>query len=133
MASRVTGGRAARAFVARAKAAQRAAPDQVAVGFFPDQEYPDGQKVAQVAIVAEFGAGDQPEAPFFRQAIATSKRTVGAMTQAALRGSRGRMALTDAEALAAGRAVADQVSDSIKAHDLVDTGQLQRSPDARIE
>ena len=64
------GGRAAQAVHRRkAKAAQRAAPEQVSVGFFPDQKYDDGTPVATVAVVNEFGSDNaRKESAFSRTA-----------------------------------------------------------------
>ena len=133
MASRVQGGRAAQAFIRKAKAAQRAAPESVAVGYFPDQRYPDNTPVATVAVVNEFGSDNRKESAFFRKAMAQAKSPVRASVKASLRGSRGTMALSDAQAIAAGNVMAEKIKQSVAAEGLVDTGQLQRSPDARVE
>ena len=52
------------------KKAEEARRSKVKVGFFSSARYEDGQPVAEVAAIQEFGGGNVPERPFFRQAIA---------------------------------------------------------------
>ena len=66
----IKGGAKMRAVLDRAEKAKSARKKQIKVGFFSDAEYPDGTKVAAVAAINEYGLGDNPERPFFRQSIA---------------------------------------------------------------
>ena len=52
------------------KKAEEARRSKVKVGFFSTARYDDGQPVAEVAALQEFGGGNVPERPFFRQSIA---------------------------------------------------------------
>ena len=89
--SRTLGGDRLKRFLSQAKAKQAKAVRNVEVGFFETARYPPvrsgkGQKgraqvphpVALVAAWNEYGnRGGVPERPFFRRAIAASKRGVG--------------------------------------------------------
>lgn len=48
----------------------------VETGFFEDAKYDDGTPVAGVAAAHEFGDGDLPERPFFRQANEEAKASL---------------------------------------------------------
>lgn len=51
----------------------------VSVGFLKDASYPNGESVAEIAGVNEFGnpANNQPPRPFFRRMVADKKSTWG--------------------------------------------------------
>lgn len=55
--------------------AERMGGGEVAVGFMEGATYPDGTPVAAVAFWNEFGKGEQPARPFFRQMIAAESPT----------------------------------------------------------
>lgn len=59
----------------RIKQAKKMKGMKLEVGFFETATYPDGAKVAEVAVSNEFGvpSRNQPPRPFFRQAIANNK------------------------------------------------------------
>ena len=84
----VKGGAAAKQFILQAKRAQRGAVDELQVGFFATAKYPDGTPVTNVAVWNEFGTGSIPERPFFRQALAGAKRSIGPMIRASLDGRK---------------------------------------------
>ena len=66
---RTTGGKKLEAALKKAEAARKT---KVRVGFFSTAKYEDGQPVAEIAAIQEFGAPGAgiPERPFFRQSIA---------------------------------------------------------------
>ena len=105
MASRVQGGRAAQAFIRRAKAAQRAAPESVAVGYFPDQRISRwNDTCCHRSGRPRIRQGEACQStPFFRQgASPQSKRQMSVPNvKAASEGrprNHGAMALSDAQA-----------------------------------
>ena len=55
------------AFIKRAKAAKGV--EEVEVGFYSSDRYPDGKAASDVALFQEFGTENTPERPFFRIAI----------------------------------------------------------------
>ena len=132
--AKVTGGRKAQQFVARAKAAQRSAPKSLQVGFFETDRYDDGNAaVALVAFVHEFGSGEIPESAFFRQSLAGLRQELAPMMRAAVRGRGAEMVVDHAAATRAAAIIEDRIRSSIDAHDLRDTGQLRASVDHRID
>ena len=64
---KTSGGAKLKAVLAKAEEARK---KQVKVGFLSDAKYDDGKSVAAIAAIQEFGRGNVPERPFFRQAIA---------------------------------------------------------------
>ena len=68
----IRGGAKLKRFIRTAKRAKSVRA--VEVGFFETAKYPDGTPVAAVAAWNEFGHGEVPERPFFRNAIAGSKK-----------------------------------------------------------
>ena len=71
------------------------------VGWFASAKYPEGQQVAYIASIHEFGAGPIPPRPFFRPTIATQRE---AWRESLARG---------AKAIADGRLTAAQVLDAV--------------------
>ena len=66
--AKITGGKKLAEVMKKAEESRRAS---VRVGFFSTAKYEDGQPVAEVAALDEFGVpGHTPERPFFRQSIA---------------------------------------------------------------
>ena len=110
--ARVKGGRAAKQFILQAKRAQRGAVEELQVGFFDTSKYPDGTPVTNVAVINEFGGGNVPERPFFRQALAQSKRSIGPMIRASLDDGR-KMAMDRQAAGRVGEFMKDRIQTSI--------------------
>ena len=109
--ARVKGGQKAKQFILQAKRAQRGAVDELQVGFFSTSKYPNGQAVTNVAVWNEFGTGSIPERPFFRQAIAGAKRSIGPMIRASLDGRK--MAMDRQAAGRIGEFMKDRIQTSI--------------------
>ena len=68
---KVTGGKKLEKIL-KAAEANKNKKTKVKVGFFSDAKYEDGESIANVAAIQEFGAQGQgiPERPFFRKSIA---------------------------------------------------------------
>ena len=68
-----SGGHKIREIMDRAERQRRA---RLKVGIFSDSEYEDGEKVANVGAIQEFGSPEAhiPERPYFRQAVAEIER-----------------------------------------------------------
>ena len=129
---KVTGGRRSRAFVRQQKTAMQRGVRQIVVGFLEGSTYDDGTHTALVALVAEYGAGNQPETPFFRQALAEVKGDLGPIMESMLRG-RSTMTIGHADAVAIAEHIEKKISASITRSGLVDTGTLRDAPDHEIE
>ena len=71
--SNTRGGKKLDAFLRQAKTADGV--ESVEIGFFSEDKYTDGTPVTTVAAVNEFGSGNIPERPAFRQAIPQIKTT----------------------------------------------------------
>ena len=143
-------GAKARAFVKRAKAAQRAAPERVEVGFFPESRYPNGRPVASVAAIHEFGHelphSTIPERAFMRIANAAAVPDLREVLRR--RVDPRTMAVDDATAEALGGELKDAIEQSIDRLDdpanspatqkrgsdpLKDSKRLRRSVRYRVE
>ena len=122
--------------------------EELQVGFFSTAKYPNGQAVTNVAVWNEFGTGRIPERPFFRQALAQSKRSIGPMIKASLDGRK--MAMDRQAAGRVGAFMKDRIQTSIttlrsppnapatveikgSSNPLVDTGFLRNSVDWVID
>ncbi len=53
----------------------------VAIGFFPDQKYPDGTPVAQVGFWNEYGTSKAPERPFLRGWRESEKKEINSKVE----------------------------------------------------
>ena len=72
--SRTKGGKRLDEFLRKAKTANGV--ESVEIGFYSEDKYPDtGTPVTNVAAANEFGSGNIPERPAFRQAIPQIKTT----------------------------------------------------------
>ena len=68
-----SGGEKIKAIMAQAEKQRRS---KIKVGIFPESEYEDGTKTAEVGAIQEFGDPQDgiPERPYFRQAVAEIER-----------------------------------------------------------
>lgn len=117
------------------------------VGFLETETYPDGTNVAQVAYWNEYGTSKMPPRPFFRSMIADKSPGWGVALGKSLKA-------TDYDVIKSlrlvGTGIAGQLTQSVvdfktpgnapstiarKGFDkpLVDTGQMQRSPNFDLE
>ena len=124
--------------------------EEVGVGFFRNQKYPDGTPVPVVAGVNEFGSsdGDIPERPFMRNAVSNARNDVVDVVADGIRRS-GDASVDRNTAERAGDVLVNAMRDSIdnlrnpaNAPDtlktkrgnnpLVDTGKLRDSVEKRL-
>ena len=127
--SKTTGGRALKQFLRDAKRAESRS-SSVEVGFHATARYDDGTPTALVAAVHEFGLANQTEQPFFRTAIASSKRTLREVIRAGI--DPLTMTFSETTARQAGEVLKDAVRQNIEDAGLVDSGKLKASVDVRV-
>ena len=78
--SKTRGGKKLDAFLRQGKTADGV--ESVEIGFYPEDKYEDGTPVTNVAAANEFGTGNIPERPAFRQAIPQMKAPILAVLKA---------------------------------------------------
>ena len=127
-------GRKSRRFIQDARRAAARSVREVQVGYFEDQRYDNGVPVAVRASSWDMGSPRSrppiPETAFMRKGAAASKRDVVSMLRERI--NHRTLEVNRAAALAAGGVMARSISRSVVEHDLVDTGVLRDSPEARV-
>ena len=130
--------------------AERNRNRKIKVGIFPSSEYPDGEKVANIGAIQEFGSPDAniPERPFFRQAIAEIERDLPKQMRGII--DPQTMEISEHNAARIGRFAADIIRTRIRdlrnpansaftlsrkqgENPLVDTGELEAAIDYEVE
>ena len=101
------------------------------VGYFPDAIYPDGISVARIAAMHEYGTpnGYIQERAFMRKAL---KEQLAYIRQEIERsGASAGVSIPVAQRM--GQRAAAILSDSVRRHEIIDTGQLRDSPSYSID